>query len=426
LTVFLTIAGLVIAPHATGQKIAFRRAMELALQHSAGVGVALADQMRARQGYLETRNMYIPQLTFGSGVGQTWGYPMSIEGSAPSIFNVTSQSYLLNFANRDAMRAARTDWHAADLSFENQRQSALLEAALTYLQLEQAGTKLQTLQQESDEAGRLEAISQARLKEGIDSKLDVTRARLNAARLRLRLAEAQGSTDLLRQRLAQLTGLDAREIETDPASVPQPPQIDPHENMEARALANSPAVKAADERARAAELHARSERRQAYPAVDLVANYGLFTKYNNLNLLFPNGQFSRNNATLGIAIRLPFLNAAERSRAAAAEADLLRAQKLAETAREQVASETLRLQRSVQQLEAARDVAQLEQELAQTKAEAAQAEATAGNGTIRDQENARLETSEKRAALLDAQFELDRARLQLLRTTGGLEAWALP
>jgi outer membrane protein TolC len=351
---------------------------------------------------------------------------MSIEGSAPSVFNITSQSFLLNFANRELMRAARTDWHAADSSLEDQRQTTLLEAALTYLQLNATEVKLQTLQQEWEEAGRLETMSEARLREGVDSRLDVTRAKLNRARLRLRLAEAQGSADLLRQRLAQLTGLDAREIETDPASVPSPPPIDPQGNLEARALANSAAVKAADEKARAAELRVRSEQRQFYPAVDLVANYGLFSKYNNIGLLFPNGQFSRNNATLGVAIRFPFLNAGDRSRVGTAEAELLRAQKLAETVREQVASETLRLQRSIQQLEAAQEVAQLEQDVAQANAESAQTQASAGNRTIKEEENARLEVGEKRVALLDAQFELDRARLQLLRATGDLEGWALP
>jgi outer membrane protein TolC len=225
--------------------------------------------------------------------------------------------------------------------------------------------------------------------------------------------------------LAQLTGLDARELETDASSVPPPPRLDPDENLEGRALANSPVVKVADEKARAAELRARSAHRQEYPAVDLVGNYGLFSKYNNIDLLFPAGHFSRNNATFGIAVRFPFLNAAERSRTAEAEAEALRSQKVAETAREQVANETLRLQRSIRQLEAARDVAQLEQELADANLEAVETKEAIGTETIRDQGSARLEAGDKQMALLDAQFELDRARLQLLNSTGGLEGWAL-
>jgi outer membrane protein TolC len=411
---------------ASAQKVSFGQALDLALKRSAGMGMAVADQVRARQGYLETRNAYVPQVTFGSGVAKTWGYPMSIEGSAPSIFNINSQSYLINFAQRDFMRAARTDWNAASLSLQDQREVTLLEAALVYIQLDRTSAKLQALQRESTEAGRLQTISRERQREGIDSRLDVTRASLNAARARVRLAETQGNVDLLRQRLAQLTGLDARELETDPTSIPAPPEINQQDDMAARAVAASPAVKAADERARAAALRARGEHKQLYPAVDLVGNYGLFTKYNNLDLLFPTGQFSRNNATFGASIRFSFLNAPQRAKAAAADAEALRAEKQAQAAREQVSNDTLKLQRTVQQLSAAADVAQLEYELAAGDVEAIQVKLQAGSATIKDQESARIEASDKQAALFDIAFELDRVRLQLLRATGDLEKWALP
>ena len=45
---------------------------------------------------------------------------------------------------------------------------------------------------------------------------------------------------------------------------------------------------------------------------------------------------------------------------------------------------------------------------------------------IRDEQNAELDVDDKHAAYLDAEFELDRAELQLLRITGELQEWALP
>jgi outer membrane protein TolC len=389
------------------------------------MGIALAEQLRTRQSFLGTRNTYIPQVVFGSGVAQTWGYPMSIEGSAPSLFNINSQSTLINFAQHDFLRAARMDWNAASSNVQDRRQDTLLETSLTYIQLDQAGAQLQALQQESRQADRLQTISRERLQEGVDSKLDLTRASLNAARARLRVAQLQGTVDLLRQRLAQLTSLDVRELEIDPQSIPPLPEINTQEDMAERAVANSPAVKAADEKVRSAELRAKGEHKMLYPAVDLVGNYGLFTRYNNLNLLFPAGQFSRNNATFGIAIRFPFLNAPQRARAGAADAEAFKTQKQAEAVRQQVAADTLRLQRSVQQLSAAREVAQLEYELAEAETEAAQIKIQAGTATIKDQETARIEASDKQAALFDAQFQLQRAYLQLLRMTGDLQKWAL-
>src|SRR5437016_8770626 len=83
---------LACASHANAQELPFRRAIELALQHSGAMAMANADQLRARQGVQEARDVYIPQVTVGSGLAWTYGFPLSIEGSAPSIVNLNSQS----------------------------------------------------------------------------------------------------------------------------------------------------------------------------------------------------------------------------------------------------------------------------------------------------------------------------------------------
>ena len=58
-------------------------------------------------------------------------------------------------------------------------------------------------------ADKAESISQQRLQQGVDSKLEVTRSQLVAARIRLRIAEAQDQTDVLREHLSKLIGLPA-------------------------------------------------------------------------------------------------------------------------------------------------------------------------------------------------------------------------
>jgi outer membrane protein TolC len=424
--ILVAILCMLAAPWVQAQKVSFREALDLALKHSSGMGMAQADQMHAHQDYLQARDAFIPEVTLGSGLANVWGYPMSIEGSAPSVFNVSAHSYLLNFGQRDYMRAAHSDWDAANTLFDDQRQATMLETALTYIQLDQESAKLTTLQQEASESSRLAEIGQQRLQAGVDSKVDLTKASLNAARVRMRLAQVQGEVDLLRQRLAQLTGLDAHAVATDPASIPPPPDFHQQDNLAARAIANNAAIKAADERAKSAALRAEAEHKQLYPSVDFVANYGLFTKYDGLDLLFPQGRFSQNNATLGVAIRVPFLNSAQRRHAGAADADALKAKEQATAMREQLANETLQLQRSVEQLAAAGEVAQLEFELAQAESDAIPARIEGGTATIKDEVAAHIETGDKQAALLDAQFAVERARLQLLRNLGALEGWAMP
>ena len=209
-----------------------------------------------------------------------------------------------------------------------------------------------------------------------------------------------------------------------------------HRETFAEAVAASPAVKSAVEEADAKALRAKGEHRAMLPAVDLVATYGLFTKYNNYDLYF--NRFQRNNAALGVAIRFPFLNFAQQAHAEAADADAIKARRQADSTRQQVSTETIKLDSAVRQLAASRQVAELEYQLSQAQANAlqtriqAQAPAAPAAGaeqapaaTPRDLEQARLDAGDRYAQFLDANFELQKARLQLLRATGELESWAL-
>ena len=103
----------------------------------------------------------------------------------------------------------------------------------------------------------------------------------------------------------------------------------------------------------------------------------------------------------------------------------MKASKQAEAARNQVSEETLRLERAVAQMQAARDVAQLEYEVAEKTVTAVQTRMNAGTANLHDLDDARSQASERFIALQDVTFELQRAQLGLLRSSGDLEKWAL-
>ena len=63
----------------------------------------------------EARDPFTPRIVVGSGLAYTSGFPMSIEGSAPSVLNVNAQSFLFNPAQRQFVKAARIDWSASTL-----------------------------------------------------------------------------------------------------------------------------------------------------------------------------------------------------------------------------------------------------------------------------------------------------------------------
>ena len=119
--------------------ITLHRAVELALKHATGVDIAAADEQHASASYRVLRNSYIPQLTAGAGIGWSDGFPLSLEGAAPSLFNVSAQSALINPALRDFIHAAQSDVTVSNLHTKDQRNQIIQDTVLSYAELSQVG-----------------------------------------------------------------------------------------------------------------------------------------------------------------------------------------------------------------------------------------------------------------------------------------------
>jgi outer membrane protein TolC len=441
-TAVCTLAVALIPSSLRAEPVPLQRVVQLALVHAAGSAISAADEQRAAAGYRALRDNYIPQLSTGAGLGYSYGFPLGLAGSAPSLFNLNTQSALLDPSLHDAVLAARMDAAVASLKNKDQRNQIIQDAAQSYAELAKWEQRLSNLRETEADAARMEAAVADRVKAGVDSELDGTRARLSVARIHQRMIEAQGAADVLREHLSRLTGLPAAGIETESESLPDFPAL-PQDNdtpVSPAVIENNPSVESAVQHARAQYLRAESEHRALWPSLDFAAQYALLSKFNNfqeyyipakpctvagVSVLCVDNSFRQNNATFGISIRIPIFNASQRARAEVADADAIKATKQAEATRNQVSEETLRLQRTVAQLQAARDVAQLEYEIAQKTIAAVRTRIDAGTANLHDLADARSQLTDRFIALEDVSFELQRAQLGRLRSTGELEKWAL-
>jgi outer membrane protein TolC len=400
------------------------RAIRLALAHSTSSAIATADVQRAFASYREAHDAYVPQLLIGSGLGKSYGFPLSIEGEAPALANAVVQSTVFNLSQRQFANAAKTEWHASEIQDKDQRNAVIQDVALTYAELAKWEARLVRLQQDDAQAQQMEQAVAERLQAGVDSAVDLNKAKLTAARVRLHRAEARGSADVLRRHLATLTGLPASTIDIAPETIPSLPPVAAEEDLSEKAVASSLAIKVAEQHSLAESMRALGEHRALYPTLDFSAQYARLSTINNYNEYYKN--FQPDNATIGVALRIPVFNASPRARTDAAEAEARKAKKQAEAARDRVSEETLKLQRTAEQFEAAREVAQLEYQLAQSGLETAQTRIYAKTGTLHELADARVQAAERYLLLQDADFEYQRARMNLLRATGDLEKWALP
>ena len=406
------------------ETLTLRRAVELALEHSTGVKIAQYDQKKAERSLAEAKYAFIPQVVVGSGLGYSNGFPLSLENLAPSLLNINSSAYVINMAQKEFINAGRHELSAMMKMSEERRAQVVYDVALTFTQLDSLESAKGNLRQQQQAATRVQTVAQQRTQAGVDSPVELTKAKLALARVRLDMEESQGQIELLRAHLAQLTGLQASQIQTVSDSIPSlPVPVDARELLP-KVVASSANVAMATESAAAKEAQAKGEHKQMWPQVDYALQYAALARYNNYDVYFRSSAFQRNNITAGVVVRWQLFNAPQMQRAQMADYEALKAKKQAEEVKNQVTNEAMKLQQSVRQLAAARDVAQLEYQLATTDVQTVQARLDAGGATIRDQENAHLAERQRYVAYMEANFNLEKALMQLLVSTGEIESWA--
>src|SRR5437660_10005365 len=212
-------------PTGTSDKpLAFHTAIELALKNSSTTALAQADLQRARATVSQSRSVYMPQMVAGSGLGASYGFPLSLEGAAPSIFNVNFQGALINLAQRNYVKAAKSDVEVTTAQNADRRNDVIMETATDYVQLDLLDSSLTIQKEQQQAAQKFQDIVAQRIQAGLDSQVEATRAKLAGARTRMDIAQTQAAADQLRMRLSQLTGLPAASIQTSTETIPAMPR----------------------------------------------------------------------------------------------------------------------------------------------------------------------------------------------------------
>src|SRR5262249_36203426 len=150
------------------ETFSFRQAVDLALTQSNEIALSQADEARSYQTYLEAHSSYIPKVSVGSDVGYAYGFPLSLEGSAPTLFNVAAQSAVWNPALREFTKAAKMEWSASKTQTRDQRSRVIADTALAYIELNRWESRLPVLHAELDVVQNMEYAVAERVKEGVD------------------------------------------------------------------------------------------------------------------------------------------------------------------------------------------------------------------------------------------------------------------
>lgn len=415
-----------LLPLAAGAQISLSTAVDLAEKHSPGVRSARAEVDRAAAAVTQTRDAYAPSVVLGSSIGPPpYGFPLG----NPDIYDVNAESLLFSFSQPDYVRAARSGLRAADLSLKDAQQQVALDVALDYVQLDHDLKEIAALHDEGGFAASLVQIEQDRVRSGVDPRTNELQAELTAAQVDEKRIYLENDADLMRQKLANLTGLPTIDLQTNPGSIPAFPALPSESPNDQQIAENNPGIGANYALAQSKLYTAFGDSRQSMrPSVGFGLKYQRFAQYQNFENYYHN--FQQNNVSAGVQLTIPIFDPSLKAKARQSAAEAARAQADADASRNVLSEQTSTMRGNIRELAAQQRVVQVKSEIAQEQLKTIETELTSGDGspnsqpvTPREAQQAHIEERERYNDVLDAEVSLMKVELNLLRVTGQMDAW---
>ena len=178
-----------------------RQTVEAALKQNPDIFLAHMEEDKARAGVRIAREPFIPRVVVGSGLAYSDGFPMSIEGSAPSVVQSHAVATIYNRPQHFVVAQAREDARGASIAVTAKRDEVAYRITALYLDAERAG-RLGALARKAVESQRavLDTV-RAQVAEGralplVEKQAALALARASQAAENLDDAQAEAETSL--------------------------------------------------------------------------------------------------------------------------------------------------------------------------------------------------------------------------------------
>jgi outer membrane protein len=401
--------------------LTLREALERATAQNPDVLIARLDQQKARDQILIAKDPFYPKVYGGAGYAWTPGYPTTIDGNPPSIFEARTDMALFDRSQRYKIGQAKEGLRGAAIDVTKRQEEAVYRVASLFLDAEQAAHSLASARSQVDNLARVKELVDARVAEGhvlaIESKranLNVARAKNSVERLAVNLIEAETM-------LAQVLGMGpddrvrAAAEERVALSIP----VSEDASIE-EALEHSPDLRRLESDMQLKTLEIKGYHAARLPKVSLIAQDNIFAKYN-----FPTSNFAfhRNNPELGASVTIPLLvGKTAQAYASQAEADVAKLRVEVARTRSRITADLRRAYQEVKSAESARELARADLDLTREELGNDLAQYDEGRLPLATLEGLRATENEKFLAYYVSQQTTERARLNVLRLTGTLLA----
>ncbi len=402
--------------------LTLKQALDLALKQNPDLILARLDEQKAREQVRISSDPFSPKVFAGSGLAWAYGFPSSIDGSAPSIVQVRTNMSLYDKAQSYLVAEARETAHGAGIGVEQKRNEVIYSVASAYIDAENDARALEAARQEDSELDRVKQLTQARVEAG--QELAHAAAVANVAELdaKHRVTVLDGQLSKAERSLAAVLGMNPGDrVHAADDEVPSLQVPVSEEQAIANALSNSPELRKLSSDLAAKALELKSYKAYRLPKVDLVAQYSLLSKFDNYTEYFQ--RFQYNNAELGASFSIPLLSGhSAKAYIASSEID-------ADKIRAQVAQTRTRIQNDIEDAFADFRVADEGRQVALEYLNVTRDSTTQDLARLREGQVLPAQVEQDRAdeqtrwrAYYDSLATAEKARLNVLRLTGTLEA----
>ncbi|HEV8423382.1 MAG TPA: TolC family protein, partial [Chthoniobacterales bacterium] len=300
-----------------------RQAVERAIAENPEVVMARMDEIKAAQSIRIAKDPFAPHVAGGSGLAYSNGFPLSIEGSAPAIFEARTSEEIYNRPHSWLIAQAKENAKGAGFAVAEKRDEIAYRVATLFVDLQRTGRLAESTAHEVESLERVLSAVQARVELGRELPITRQEAQVNVLRARQRSLGLASDRDFAARNLAVALGYPAEDSVQPVESESPLPQVPAEDTALKTALDASKELKRLESNYDAKGFEIKSNKAQRLPRVDLVAQYALLSQYNNYDQYFL--RFQRNNGEVGASIQIPILiGPAVKAQIAQAQADQTR------------------------------------------------------------------------------------------------------
>ena len=418
----LLLTSLATGAHAEVHTLTLKQALDRALRENPDIALARLDEQKAVQVARQAKAPFRTSIFAGSGLAYSSGFPMSVDGAAPSIFQARAKQDIFNRQQSYLAASARENVRGAGIATSAKREEIAFRTASTYLDAQRAKRLADLAHKQVESLEKIQQTMEERVKEGRELPIESKRAALNVARGHQRVGQLAADQDAAERSLAVVLGFAADDQVRASNDEAPAPALPPSEDAAIQnAIQSSKELRRLESALVAKGLDVRAQKAARLPTIDLIAQYGLFAKFNNYTDYFRT--FQRNNGEIGMSITVPVLPGPGVAAAVAqAETEAARLRIELNNARNRISLETRQSYQAWNKAQTAHDVARLDLEVARDQVSILLAQMNEGRATLQQLELARFDEDEKWIAFYDAQYTAEKAAWDLLRQTGNLVA----